>query len=501
MKIVKSLILILAAAAGVTVAAEPLFEDVTAAAGFSGPGSRNGATWADLDNDGWPDLIVQGRIWRNLQGKGFAEITKDSGITQPGRFSVAADFNGDGHIDLVFPSHKDTLWLGDGKGHFTPGEMTSPPNLKSQGAAAADFDGDGWVDLYVSSFETWKPQKSFPDFRYRNNQGKLELAWTAEPHEIMRGRCAVAADFNNDGAVDIYVGNYRLQPNFLWVNDGKGNFVNRAREYGAAGSERPGTTFSTDYKVKYNSSGHTISALWGDFDNDGWIDLFVGNFSHPPKYQDRAQFLQNGGPEKQFHFIDRSADAKLTWQESYSGSAAADYDNDGRLDLFFATVYKNDKSRLFHNEGDWRFKEVPEAGGAKSALTYQVAWADYDNDGRMDLFTAGKLYRNVGPAGNYLRLRLTDRAPNTAAVGAVVKISGNGVLPQMRQVEAGTGSGCQNESTIHFGLGGFTGETMAQVRWPDGTTESFPNLKSNTYYQIVRGGKPEVFRPAQTPGK
>ena len=74
-------------------------------------------------------------------------------------------------------------------------------------------------------------------------------------------------------------------------------------------------------------------------------------------------FLQNGGPEKQYHFIDRSADAAIPWQESYAGSAAADYDNDGKLDLFFGTVYKGDRGKLFHNEGDWKFSDVPDAGG------------------------------------------------------------------------------------------------------------------------------------------
>lgn len=493
-------VLMLLAAAILPAASQPIFEDVTTAMGLTGVGFRVGATWVDFDRDGWPDLFIQGQLWRNLEGKGFAKVTGSSGVAGGGRTAVAADFNGDGHVDLAFPDKDGALWLGDGKGRFTRGEMDKTPNPMSYAAAAADFDGDGWVDLYVSSYEIWEENKSFPDFRYRNHRGKLELAWTASPQETMRARCVTAADFNGDGAVDIYVGNYRLQPNFLWVNDGKGNFVNRAGEHGVAGGERRDVMFKTDFGVEYPSCGHTISAVWGDFDNDGWFDLFVGNFSHPPKYQDRPMFLQNGGPDRKFRFIDRSADAALVWQESYSGSAAADFDNDGRLDLFFTTAYKNDKGRLFRNLGGWRFQEVPEAGGVVSGLTSQVAWADFDNDGRLDLFTAGKLYRNVGPAGNYLRLELTGRPPNTMAAGAVVRISGDGVLPQMRQVEAGTGSGCQNEAVCHFGLGNAAGEVTAEIRWPDGVVESFPGLKSNGYYRIARGSRPEMRFPAAAPG-
>lgn len=471
--------------------AAPLFEDVTEAVGLAGIGRDGGVTWVDLDGDGWCDLVVQGRIWRNVEGKKFVEVTKESGVPPLGWSATAADFNGDGHIDLVFPNREGALWLGDGRFGFVKGEMAKTPNSHSMGAAAADFDGDGWVDLYGSSYEIWEKQQSFPDFRYRNNRGKLDLAWVADNPETMRSRGGVtAADFNNDGAVDVYVGNYRLQPNFLWVNDGKANFVNRAAEFGAAGTMREDTKFKTELGVEYPCCGHTISAVWGDFDNDGLFDLFVGNFSHPPKYQDRPMFLQNGGPGKEYRFLDRSADAAIPWQESYAGSAAADYDNDGRLDLFFGTIYKGDRGKLFRNEGNWKFSDVPDAGGIQCERTFQAAWADFDNDGRPDLFTGGRLYRNAGPAGNFLRITLADRAPNTAAIGAAVKLTGEGFLSQVRQVEAGTGCGCQNELACHFGLGKAEGEATAEVRWPDGTVERFPGLKANSCYRIARGGKP-----------
>ncbi len=492
MKIVLKIVLMVLIAGAMQVRGEARFEDVTEAVGLSGVGRGKGVTWVDIDRDGWVDLVVNGRIWRNLEGRKFVDATADSGIVPQGKSATAADFNGDGHIDLFFPDGDGALWLGDGKFHFVKGEMTKTPNTMSHGAAAADFDGDGWVDLYVSSYEIWEPGKSFPDFRYRNNRGKLELAWVAGREETMRSQGGVTiADFDGNGTMDIYVANYRLQPNFLWINDGKGNIVNRASEYKVAGSEQPEITFSTDLGVKYHSCGHTISAIWGDFDNDGWFDLFVGNFSHRPKHQDRVKFLQNGGPEKKFRFIDRSADAAVVWQESYAGSGAADFDNDGRLDLFISTVYKGDKSRLFRNEGNWRFSEVPGCGGIRSEQTYQAVWADFDNDGRMDLFTYGRLYRNVGEAGNFLRLELIDRAPNTAAIGAVIKVTAPGAPLQMRQVEAGTGCGSQTELTCHFGLGAVSGKVSAEVRWPDGTVEIFADLNSNSSYRIVRGEQPK----------
>ncbi|RME26364.1 MAG: CRTAC1 family protein, partial [Candidatus Zixiibacteriota bacterium] len=274
--------------------------------------------------------------------------------------------------------------------------------------------------------------------------------------KIRRARGVTAADYDEDGDLDIYVSNYRLQPNLLWQNDGRGTFRDVASAQGVAGIGDLGAW------------GHTIGSAWGDFDNDGHFDLFVGNFSHPPAYQDRPQFLRNLGPQESFRFADMSAKAGLRWQESYASPALADFDNDGLLDLYFTTVYPGDTAVLYRNVGKWQFKDVTERAKIRAARTYQAAWADYDRDGDLDLVTGGKLYRNPGSSHHWIEVRLMGTADvSGTAIGATVRVEVDGRV-LVRQVCSATGQGNQNDATLHFGLGNTAGPIALSIRWPNG---------------------------------
>jgi hypothetical protein len=432
-------------------AAEP-FAEVTEAVGLKGV-SGDVAAWGDFDGDGWTDLYVGGQLWRNVKGK-FVRVE--------GPFSGPAlwgDFDNDGRLDLFSWSGGGKLFRNRGEGKFEDASKALPrlPMSVSVGACWGDFDGDGFLDLYVGGYE--KPSY-LTDVIYRNQgDGTFKETWrTRGKKQPARG--ITAADFDEDGDLDVYVSNYRLEPNLLWRNDGKGSFTDVAREFGVAGDGGLGAW------------GHTIGSAWGDLDNDGRLDLFVGNFSHPPAYQDRPKFLKNLGPKGKWHFEDKSAAAGLRWQESYASPALADFDNDGRLDLFFTTVYPGDKSVLYRNRGGWKFKEVSAAARVDVSTTYQAAWADFDNDGDLDLMTGGKLFRNPGGSNHWLKVRLHGGGKvNRAAIGAQVRIAvGEEVLT--RQVEGATGQGNQNDLTLHFGLGKHDGEVEVQVRWPDGTRQA-----------------------------
>ena len=456
------------------------FEDITTQAGFKSNGLC--AAWCDLDNDGWTDLISDGRIWQNRNGKKFIDVTDASGIANQDGPCVAADFNGDGRIDLYFVKKQGALYLNQGNFHFTPGKTAVNPYPQyPMAAAAADLDGDGYPDIYVANYEIWDAQLNFPDIILRNNHGALELKKIISP--TLPGRGVTCCDFNNDGKIDMYVSNYRLAPNFLHVNHGDWKLLNEAAEYGCAGSERKNVMFQTKEGVAYGSSGHTIGSVWADFDNDTYFDLFVGNFSHPPEWQDRPQFLKNTGPAGQYRFVDKSAVAAMVWQESYASPAAADVDNDGRIDLFFTTVYPGDTSRLFRNLGNWKFRDITGTAGVSSANTYQAAFADFDNDGRIDLITGGRLYRNVSQGGDWLKVKLSGKSPDTMAIGAKVIVE-TGDKKIIRQVEAGTGSGNQNEPTLHFGLGkAGSAPLKLTIIWADGARQEF-STRSNRQIEI-----------------
>ncbi len=440
--------LFMCATAQFACAAEP-FQDVTQQLKLNGL-SGSAAAWGDFDRDGWVDLYVGGQLWRNDGGKRFA-LVKDQPLSGA---SIWGDFDNDGWLDLFSWASGKLYRNLEGKGFADSGRSLPTKPKVSLGATWGDFDGDGLLDLYVGGYEVW-PAEEFPDRIWFNTktEGFVEK-WRQK--RVLRSRGITAADFDEDGDLDLYVSNYRLQPNQLWQNDGKGRFKDVAGEFGTAGDGRLGAW------------GHTIGSAWGDFDNDGHLDLFVGNFSHPPAYQDRSKFLKNLGPKGKFHFEDKSAVAKLRWQESYASPALADFDNDGLLDLFFTTVYAGDKSVLYRNAGDWKFTEVSQPAKVDVPTTYQAAWADFDNDGFPDLITGGRLFRNPGGNNHWLKVRLQgDGKVNSTAIGAQVRIALGGKT-LTRQVEGATGQGNQNDLTLHFGLGSHTDPVKLEIRWPDG---------------------------------
>jgi len=451
----------------------PTFLDQTAALGLKL--SEGPACWIDYDNDGWPDLCAGGTLWHNDEGKGFTRVF-DPGLC------VAADFDNDSYPDL-FSYSQMKLWHNDhGKG-FTEVKLPPLPPTVSCGACWGDFNGDGYVDLYVGGFEDWDKDITYPSFILMNQGGKsFRLAWS---DASFRTRGVTACDFRRSGSLDVYVSNYRLQPNELWINDGRGDFKDGALAYNAAATS-PGF-----------DGGHSIGACWGDFDNDGEFDLFAGNFAHRDDRGDqpKSRFLRNMGPRHGFRFEDMGT-CGVFYQESYASPAAGDFDNDGCLDLFFTTVYgiasfgRPNFPVLFKNCGNWVFTDVTAATGlSRLEPTSQAAWADFNHDGQLDLVTGGRLFVNHGNANHWIEVRLTGdgKTVNRSAIGAQARIRlGSKILS--RQVEAGTGQGNQNDLTLHFGLGTFSGPVDLEVFWPNGKSQIVPHARTNRIVDVAFRG-------------
>jgi hypothetical protein len=446
---------LIAVLAIVTIAcAAPTFTDRTADLGLTIPNAA--ACWADFDNDGWVDLCAGGIIWKNNGGTSFSKLAEGFGSC------VAADFDNDGFVDL-FSWSAVRVYRNDGGKGFTAIDMPQHPACVSRGACWADLNGDAFVDLYVGGYEDWNAGITYPDLVFMNESGKsFRLARTDGRY---RARGVTAADFDQDGDLDVYVSNYRLQPNVLWINDGAGHLEDRAAEFNAIATS-PGF-----------NGGHSIGSAWGDFDNDGAIDLFAGNFAHVDNRGDqpKSRFLRNRGPEEGYVFEDLGT-CGVFYQESYASPAAGDYDNDGDLDLFFTTVYatasfgRKDNPVLFRNDGRFEFgNATAETGLPDLGSTYQAAWADFDNDGDLDLTTSGRLFVNVGAEGHWLRVQVIGDGEKVdrSSIGAQVRVvNADGV--RTRQVEAGTGEGNQNDLTLHFGLGANAGPVRVEVLWPGG---------------------------------
>lgn len=455
---------------GADPASKTSFKDRTAELGLQ---LGNGAVcWADLDNDGWADLCTSGVVWKNNAGKGFTKLAAGPGD------AVAADFDNDGFVDL-FSWSSLQLFRNQGGKSFEPVELPKLPKCVSRGACWGDFNNDGWVDLYVSGFEDWDAGITYPDLWLMNERGKSFLLARSEAKYRARG--VTACDFDQDGDLDVYVSNYRLQPNVLWLNDGAGKFKDAAATHSALATS-PGF-----------EGGHSIGACWGDFDNDGLFDLFAGNFAHVDNRGDqpKSRFLKNLGPAKAYAFDDRGP-CGVFYQESYASPSAGDYDNDGDLDLFFTTVYgtasfgKKNNPVLYRNDGGLAFADAtPAAELAGLDPTYQAAWGDFDNDGDLDLVSAGKLFENQGTAGRWLKVVLQGDGVkvNRSAIGAQVRIKRkDGTLT--RQVEAGTGEGNQNDLALHFGLGSQADPVALEVLWPDGTKQTVEGVSTNSSVQV-----------------
>jgi len=448
---------------------QPAFVESTVALGLTL--GTDAACCADLNQDGYPDLATGSGIWLNEKGSHFRRIGEG------GNF-ISADFDNDGFPDL-FSWSRMRLQKNVAGREFSNWALPVLPVSVSRGACAADFDGDGFVDIYVGGYEDWDKEITYPSFWLMNEHGKSFRVVGASANYRTRG--VTACDFNRDGNQDIYVSNYRLQPNQLLLNAGEAKFRDAAAEFNAVATS-PGF-----------DGGHSIGACWGDFDADGNIDLFAGNFAHHDDRGDqpKSRFLRNQGPAKDYHFSDLGP-CGVFYQESYATPAAGDFDNDGRLDLMFTTVYGTASFGvpnfpvLYQNQGDFKFAVVTGVNGVGSLPpTYQAAFADFNRDGRLDLVCGGKLFLNQAPVQHWLEVKLIGdgKQVNRDAIGAQVRVRSEGKLIT-RQVEAGTGEGNQNDLTLHFGLGSNRRHVDLDIFWPNGRRQTVRRVHTQSLTTI-----------------
>jgi hypothetical protein len=443
------------------------FIDVTAS---KTPGVDNDPLgWNDYNQDGFPDYSSGGPLNRNDGGTGF--VSAGSGFG----FSIWADWDNDGDQDsfnlnlLAQPKFMRT----DGIATFV--ELPVPPltgGMDNQGACWADFNGDTYLDIYVGAYEETGYE---PDSVLINNAGASFTRVLVESGGDRPGRGVTACDFDEDGDMDVFVSNYRLEANYLWRNNGSGTFTDAAPALSADGLASSNPTWNY---------AHTIGSAWGDMNNDGHFDIMVGNFAHPEGWcggcarQPESEFLENQGPPT-YNFVDRAGIAGLHYQESYASPSLADYDNDGDLDLYLSTVNGGDEGVLYRNDGNWSFSDVTAQENLSGlAVSSQSAWADYNDDGFLDLMAAGKLFENQGNSNHWLKVRMEGDSTNInrSAIGAQGRIDLGGGTVLARQVEAGTGHGNQNSPTLHFGLGTRTAPVTLNVFWPDGTSLNVSNV-------------------------
>jgi hypothetical protein len=397
------------------------FSSITKVPVVAGGMNSFGCAWADYDNDGYLDLIQGGynassRLFRNL-GNGTFEQIKSGAIA---KFDTGAnnivwgDFDKDGNIDLFcaisYNSPRSVLFRNNGDASFskiTNSVVTIPGN--SQGAAWSDYDNDGFLDLLIN--RTGANSLLF----HNEHDGTFKAvtnAITSASNEVRGGPSW--GDFNNDGLIDLFVSSYGVR-SALFQNLGNGEFLR--------------ITNGPIYEAVAKSTG----GAWADYDNDGWLDLYVSSDSD-----------QNG--------------------------------------------------LLFHNKGDGTFERITTGSPANDPMAGQgAAWADYDDDGFPDLFVPNirnyknYLYRNSGNSNAWLSVKLEGSASNRSAIGAKVRLLANikgREFWQMREISGGGSLGSQNDLRALFGLGKGSAAKRLRIEWPSGSVQEFSDVPARQHLTI-----------------
>ncbi len=418
------------------------------------------AVWLDYDNDGWDDLFVTDKdetrpniLYRNVNGTLTKVTSGQNALLNPrGRTvaAIAADVNNDGFTDLlvVNATQQPTMLYLNDNGTFQKGAnsgITIHPEY-FHGASFADFDNDGLLDILITNFFVTRFHRLYKNTG--NNTFRLETE-NAIAATSARGMAPILADYNNDGLVDVFVPNGNDSPNSFFKNLGNFRF-----------EEVAGGDITSDAR-------NSVSAAWGDYDNDGDQDLFVGNSSGQ-----RNDFYVNNG-DGSFTAVDTTL---LTADGGHShGAKWIDIDNDTYLDL----LVNNDVGRnfLYINNGQGSFRsKTDELVSADFGNAYGQAWADYNRDGAQDVFIAthgmetNKLFCGNSTSNHWVGIRLGGTSSNRDAIGARVSVKSGGKWTH-RSVLPVSGIGSQNSLTQHFGLGGETTVDSVTVRWPSGTVQ------------------------------
>ncbi|MBI4947694.1 MAG: VCBS repeat-containing protein, partial [Bacteroidetes bacterium] len=272
------------------------FQDITVAAGISTGLSNNCVAWADINNDGYLDLMVAGKLYKNMGNSTFTDITASAGITIGTWISTFMDMNNDGKDDILFlnGSGANSIYINNGNETFTKNalNLTTPAFVSLSTVSVGDFNNDSYPDLFVGQLWTNDAQmneKYYRHYLYLNdkNLGFIDntsliipdsldwetLSGTASPSPYKVGttravRGAQFVDYNNDGKLDLFIANYRLQPDELWRNNGDGTFTDVCLSIGIDISSNGG-------------SQHGTGCDWADYDNDGDMDLLLPQLAHP----------------------------------------------------------------------------------------------------------------------------------------------------------------------------------------------------------------------------
>lgn len=455
------------------------FTDVTDKAGIAGDGYDMGAAVGDFDNDGWPDLYVasvtKNHLYRNNHDGTFTDVTDKAGVGSP-----------------TYKGEK--MW--------------------SAAAGWVDYNNDGKLDLFVSNYCRWhvngdpvclsggrlraychpKFYEPLPSTLYRNNGDGTFTDVSDETgisKKLGKGMGVGFNDYDGDGYTDIFVANDNM-PNALFHNV-KGKYFEEV---------------GMDAGVAYSENGKAVSGMGAEFrdlDNDGLPDIW-----HTATELEGFPLFQNRGHGLFVDVTGRSGLARPTLQMSGWSNAVGDFDNDGWKDLFvarsnvldniseFSTRKYPEPNSIFRNLGHMKFEEVTSEAGPdmKDAEPYRgAAVGDLFNDGKLDIVVTvlngkAKILRNVTEnSNNWAEFQLVGTHSNRMGIGAQLKLTTDDGASQYDVVSTSSGYGASRDPRPHFGLGQSKTVRELDIRWPSGIRQTLKNLPVNQIQRIVEPDK------------
>ena len=499
----------------------------------------SGALFLDYDSDGDQDLYIvnasqisptddfknnlnpnTNTLYRNNGDATFTDVTQIAGVgdTGYGVGCAAADINNDGFPEIYVTNFgANRLYLNSGNGTFT--DISEKAGVGDErwgtGCAFLDYDLDGYIDLYVVNYMQYAVPsekgwiirgvrtycsptdqidksnfKSESDILYRNNGDGTFIDVTEQAgikHRAL-GLAIAVGDYDNDGDADIHIAN-DMEPDLLYQNNGNGTFTD-ITDFSGAGYDENGMP------------GSGMGSAFGDYDNDGYLDLVVSNASSYP-----AILYQN---ENALFFSDISYTSGIgavtlpyfKWAVDF-----LDYNNDGLQDIYVSNGHLQDNIALFSdatypqedllfentkNKNKHIFTDVSTEVGL-SQRTMMVGrgavFGDYDNDGDIDIFLnnsnqAAKLLRNDGGNNNnWIIIQTIGTKSNTSGIGTRIKITADD-LTQIKEVHSGSSYLSQNDLRLHFGLNKNTVIDTLELNWTSGKKQQFTNVKVNQILKI-----------------
>ena len=467
------------------------FADATDAIGMGDTSWSSGCAVGDYDNDGDPDLYLTNygpnKLYRNDDGR-FRDVSDESGTAgpewSPPKWSMGAafgDVDSDGDLDLFVANFTDF----DPVTSPPPPTQESPCKLKGVPIVCAPDYYEGQQDLlYLNN----------GDGTFRDVSASAGISQSEPGH----GFAAVFSDLDSDGDQDLYVAN-DSGPNFYYENTGKGRFTDISWESGGMVNE---------HGEPEGSMGLTV----GDYNNDGRLDIFVTNF-----VEQSNTLYENDGDNL---FLDQTTSLGLNpvgFNYSGWGTKFFDFDNDGWLDLFITNGHTDERLEqryptdtyaepnfLLRNEQGRRFIDVSERVGMRErepGVGRGTAFADFDNDGDIDVLVVNKndlpaLLRNEGGnQQNWMAIRTQGDESNRDGMGAKVMVS-TGRVQRLFEVRASDSYLSSNDLRVHVGLGDAVSADV-EIHWPSGHVDRHVNLSARNFYLAAEGRPVEVDpRPA-----